>query len=51
MNKKLVWGLAGLGVLVVAAGVVTAALVVKGKEDAEEVEEEVSTDEVIEDAE
>lgn len=50
MNKKLVWGLAGLGVLVVAAGVVTAALVVKGKEDADEVEE-ISTEEVIDDAE
>jgi len=50
MNKKLVWGLAGLGVLVVAAGVVTAALVVKGKEETEEVEE-LSAEEVIDDAE
>lgn len=31
MNKRLICGLVGLGVLVVAAGVVTATVVVRGK--------------------
>ena len=51
MDKRLICGLVGLGVLVVAAGVVTATVVAKGKKElpvAEEEEEVKELEEAIE---
>lgn len=53
MNKRLICGLVGLGVLVVAAGVVTATVVVrgKGKDALPEAETEAETEEEVKEVE